>query len=70
MDGFGVYHAKWNKSDRERQILYYLTYMRNLENKTNEQTKQNENRLMDTENKISGWQRGGGLGGDGVGIWG
>ena len=63
MDGFGVYHAKWNKSDRERQILYYLTYMRNLENKTNEQTKQNENRLMDTENKISGWQRGGGLGG-------
>ena len=33
VDGSRGYHAKWNKSDRERQILY-LTYMWNLKNKT------------------------------------
>ena len=27
MDGLGGYFAKWNKSDRERQILYDITYM-------------------------------------------
>ena len=27
MDGPGGYYAKWNKSDRERQILYVFTYM-------------------------------------------
>ena len=27
MDGLGGYYAKWNKSDRERQILYDITYM-------------------------------------------
>ena len=36
-DGLGGYYAKWNKSDRERQILYDITYMRkymwNLKNK-------------------------------------
>ena len=31
------YHAKWSKSDRERQILYDITYMWNLKkNDTNE----------------------------------
>ena len=30
MDGLGGYYAKWNKSDRERQILYDITYMWNL----------------------------------------
>ena len=35
MDGLGEYYAKWNKSDRERQILYDITYMWNLKNKTN-----------------------------------
>ena len=38
MDGPRGYYAKWNKSDRERQILYDFTYMWNLKNKTNEQT--------------------------------
>ena len=33
MDGLEGYHAKWNKSDRERQILYVITYMWNLKNK-------------------------------------
>ena len=45
------YHAKWSKSDRERQILHDLTSMWNLQNKTNEQTQQNRNRSIDTENK-------------------
>ena len=38
------YYAKWNKSDRERQIFYDSTYMGNLENKAE--------RLIDTENKV------------------
>ena len=29
------YFSKWNKSDRERKILYDTTYMWNLKNKTN-----------------------------------
>ena len=36
------YDAKWNKSDRERQIQYYFTYMWDPKNKANEQTKQNQ----------------------------
>ena len=30
IDGLGGHYAKSNKSDRERQILYVLTYMWNL----------------------------------------
>ena len=30
MDGLGGYYAYWNKSDRERQILYDVTYMWNV----------------------------------------
>ena len=37
------------KSDRERQILYVITYMRNLKNKMNGY---NKNRLIDVENKL------------------
>ena len=29
MDGLGGHYAKWNKSNRERQILYDITYMWN-----------------------------------------
>ena len=35
MDGLGKYYAKWNTSERERQILYDITYMWNLKSKTN-----------------------------------
>ena len=35
MDGLGGHYAKCNKSDRERQILYDITYMWNLKNTTN-----------------------------------
>ena len=27
IDGLGGHYAKWNKSDRERQILYDITFM-------------------------------------------
>ena len=43
-DNTGVpwgHYAKWNKSDRERQIPYDFIYMWNLRKKTSEQTKQN-----------------------------
>ena len=35
MDGLGEYYARWNKSDRERQILYDISYMWNIKNTTN-----------------------------------
>ena len=37
MDGARGYYAKWNKSKRERQIVYNFTYIWNLKNKTMEQ---------------------------------
>ena len=30
MDATRDYHAKWSKSERERQILYDITYMWNI----------------------------------------
>ena len=36
MDGLGGHYTKWNKSGRERQILYDITYMWNLKYDTNE----------------------------------
>ena len=36
MDGPRDYHTKWCKSEREKQILYDITYMWNLKNTTNE----------------------------------
>ena len=49
MDGPRGYYAKWNKSVRERQILYDFTYICNLKNKINEQ---NWNRLIDAETRL------------------
>ena len=45
MDGPRDYHAKWRKSDRERQISYDIAYMWNLKKKkrdTNELTYKTE----------------------------
>ena len=36
MDGPRDYHNKWSKSDKDRQILYDIVYMRNLKYDTNE----------------------------------
>ena len=35
MDGLGGHCAKWNKSNREIQMLYVISYMWNLKNTTN-----------------------------------
>ena len=39
MNGLGGYYAKWNKPDKEKQIVYDFTSIWNLkkQNKTNEQ---------------------------------
>ena len=63
MDGLGGHYAKWNKSDRRRQILYDLTYMWNLK-QTNKQTEPKNHEPLDTENtlvvaKDRGWTWGG-----------
>ena len=50
-DGSRGYYDKRNTSDRERQTLYDFPCMWNIKNKTNEQSKQNINRVIDTENK-------------------
>jgi len=49
MGGPRGYYAKWNKSERKRQIPYDFIYMWYLKNKTNKQTK---NRLFNTEKKL------------------
>ena len=51
MDGSRIYIAKWNKSQKGRQILYNLSYV-----KYKKQKKQNKNELIGREQKC-GWQR-------------
>ena len=45
-------YAKWNKTDIEREMPCDFTCMSNLNNKTKEQTKENENTFTDTEKKL------------------
>ena len=49
MDGFGRHYAKWNKSDRDRQILY-ITFVWNLNIKTSEYNKK-ETDLLERTNQ-------------------
>ena len=57
MDGPRDCHTKWNKSDRESEISYDITYMQNLkENDTNEliyktETHRHREKLMVTRGK-------------------
>ena len=51
LDGPRDSRTKWSKSDRERQIPYDITYMRNL-NMTQKKLPTNRNRLIDIENKL------------------
>ena len=46
MDGHGGHYAKWNKSDRERQILYDITYMWNLKTTASVYNKKEEDSQM------------------------
>ena len=45
-DGLGGHYAKWNKSDRERQMLYDITYMWSLKK---------YNKLVDITKKKQTW---------------
>ena len=40
-----------NKSERERQILYIITYLCNLKNKANIHNKPKQKQVIDIENK-------------------
>ena len=47
IDGTWGHYAKWNKPDRERQILYDITYMWNLQiQQTNEYNKKEADSQM------------------------
>ena len=52
MDGPRDYHTEWNKSDRERQLSYYITDLWNLKKVYKWAYLQNRNRLTDIENKV------------------
>ena len=47
INGPWEHYAEWNKSDRERQILYIITYMWNLKNKI-----KNEYNKTETDSQI------------------
>ena len=53
MDGLGGHYAKWNKSDRERQILYDVTYMCNKKKLVNITKKKQTHRYRE---QTSGYQ--------------
>ena len=57
MDGPRGYYAKWNKSDRERQILYAFTHMWHI--KKNQTRQKQRHRYKE---QSSGYQRGKGEG--------
>ena len=56
MDGHRADHTKWSESDRERQILYDVTYVWNLKIWYKWTYLQNKNRLTDTN--LYGYQKG------------
>ena len=52
------YHTKWSKSERERQISFYITYLWILKYDTNELTYKNRNR---SRKQTYGYERGTGF---------
>lgn len=57
MDHPRVYYGKWNKSDRERQVPYDISYTWNLKTKTNEQI--SNKRIDSSTQRTGGCHRGG-----------
>ena len=51
MDGLGGRYARWNKPDRDRQILYDMTYKWILKIQQTSEHSKIRSRLMDIENK-------------------
>ena len=52
MDGPRDCQTEWNKSERERQISYGITYMWNLKEWYKWNYLQNRNRVTDVKNKL------------------
>ena len=69
MDGSRAYHTEWSKSDRERQISYDISYMRNLKKWYKWTYLQNRNRLTDIENKLMVTKGISAVGRDKLGVW-
>ena len=57
MGGLGGHYAKWNKPDRERQVLNYITYMWNL-NKYNKPVNIAKKQTYRYREQILGYQWG------------
>ena len=52
MGGRGGYYAKWNKSDRERKILYDTTYVESKKIQQTSEYNKRRSRLTDMEKKL------------------
>ena len=50
MGGSRRYYAKWNRSEKDKYCM--ISLICRIQKKQNEQTKQNENRLIDADNKL------------------
>ena len=59
MDRSRGYYAKWNKSDKEREIPHDLAYMWNLRNRTNETKQKRAHRYRE---QMGGCRKRGGKG--------
>lgn len=56
MDGYKGDYAKWNKSDRDKQMQYNCTYMWNLKSKQKRTTIMKEKETHRYREQIAGWQ--------------
>ena len=54
MDATRDYHTKWNKSERERQMPYDITYMWNLKYDTQMNLSMKQNRIRDIDRWVPG----------------
>ena len=59
MDGLGGYYGKWKNSDRERQILYDITYVWNLKMQQTSEYNKKRSRLTAIENELVATSKGG-----------
>ena len=68
MDATRDYHTKWNKSERERQIPYDITYIWNLKYDINELIYETETDSQTSKTNLR-YQRGNVGGSDKLGDW-
>ena len=68
MDGSRDCHTEWSKSESEKQILYIISYMWNLEKWYRWTSLHGRNRDTDLENKRMGTKGGKWLAGGGGGV--